>query len=240
MHTSTNGFQAHLSSCTDDTRETTRDGSARHRTNTKLVSTIYKQPGCSSYDLGADGKFPPSIGSSVTERGTRRREIFKRSTGFQGATSFSAVFAENQAKFHLGTSELEKDVDSIRESSLHSLLRDDHEVSATADIALGIKTLLNLPTRLFCHKLMELFGNLHEITLMEPLLAKGVHSIWQTFGDCLTEPRSEAKVYPIVEKLCENALKPPQLDSENAEDWMNSFVGPNLTWEVLGVIFVLE
>jgi hypothetical protein len=84
---------------------------------------------------------------------------------------------------------------------------------------------------------MESFGNLHEITLMEPLLTKGVHSIWQTFGDCLAEPRSEAKVYLIAEKLCENALKPPQLDPENAEDWMNSFIGPNLTWEGLGVIF---
>jgi Fungal Zn(2)-Cys(6) binuclear cluster domain len=83
------------------------------RTNTELVSTISKRPGCSSYDLGADGKLPPSIGGSVTERGTHRRGLFKCSTGFQGATSFSAIFAENQAKFHLSTSELEKEVDSI-------------------------------------------------------------------------------------------------------------------------------
>jgi hypothetical protein len=207
------------------------------QTHPKLISTISKRPACSSYDLGADGKLPPSIGSSVTERDTCRRGLFKRTTGFQGATSFSAIFAENQGKFQLGTSELEKEADSVRESSLHPLLCEDHEANANADIALGIKALLNFPTCKFCHKLMESFGLLHETTLMEPLITKGVHSIWTTFGDCLAEPRTEAKLYPITQKLCENALNPPKAESEDAMDWMNAFIGPNLTWEVLGVIF---
>jgi hypothetical protein len=209
---------------------------AAAQTNWKLASTSFKLPGCASHDLRADEGLSPSIGSSVTERGTRRRGLFKRTTGFQGATSFSAVFAENQAKFHLGTSELEKEADSIRESGLHPLLREDREASSTAVMALGINALLNLPTRPFCHKLMDSFAILHETTLMEPI-TRGVHSIWQTFGDYLAEPRTEAKVYPIAEKLCENALKPPQLDTENAEEWMNAFIGPNMTWEVLGVVF---
>lgn len=69
------------------------------QTNLQLVCTSSKRPVRSSYDLGAEDKLPPSIGSSVTERGTRRRGLFKRTTGFQGATSFSAIFAENQKQF---------------------------------------------------------------------------------------------------------------------------------------------
>lgn len=84
---------------------------------------------------------------------------------------------------------------------------------------------------------MESFDMLHGVTLMEPLITKGVNSIWSTFGDCLAEPRTETKVYAIAEKLCENALNTPHHDSEDAIDWMNAFMGPNLTWEVLGAIF---
>jgi hypothetical protein len=209
-----------MTSRCNDTRETAEMAlPSSAQTNLQLVSPSSKRLICSSYDLGADDKLPPSIGSSVTARGTSRRGLFKRTTGSQGSISFSAIFAEDQKQFHLGTSKVEKETDPISESGLqHPLLREDREASVNADLALGIKALFNLPTRKFCHKLMESFDILHETPLVEPLITKGVHSLWSTFGDCLAEPRTKAKVYPIVEKLCENALSPPHLDSEDATD----------------------
>lgn len=80
---------------------------------------------------------------------------------------------------------------------------------------------------------------------MEPLITRAVDSLWDVWGAELAEPRSEKGVAGVVERLSFNGLNAAKGRGEgeeeegerDAESWMEMFVGGNMRWEVLGVVF---
>lgn len=64
-----------------------------------------------------------------------------------------------------------------------------------------------------------------------------ISSIYDTFGSILAEPRSKEKFIPFVETLLKNEETPLPPSPDDGIAWLNTFSGPNIRFEVIGVLF---
>ncbi|KXJ90702.1 hypothetical protein Micbo1qcDRAFT_148688 [Microdochium bolleyi] len=66
-----------------------------------------------------------------------------------------------------------------------------------------------------------------------------VQSICDTIGPYLGPDRNPQQLEAIARKLCRNTSKPLSDNEPVAEKWISQFIGDNLRWESIGIIFTL-
>lgn len=77
---------------------------------------------------------------------------------------------------------------------------------------------------------------MHDSTLDHTMIKHCISSLWRDFEPELTE-RSNAKLAVIADVLFDNeeVLLPPS--PNGAFEWLNTFTGPNIRFEMLGILF---
>ncbi|PNP43638.1 hypothetical protein TGAMA5MH_04610 [Trichoderma gamsii] len=65
-----------------------------------------------------------------------------------------------------------------------------------------------------------------------------IASTWQTFGSYLQDRTNLAKLRELSGTICINTRRILKEDHEDAPAWLESFSGPKLRWEAVGVMFL--
>lgn len=191
----------------------------------------------------------PTTGSSVSPKvpistpdPKPKAGPFIKSGGFFGPTSFSAVFLENRE--NLGNDDIQISNDSgpypVPDESLQSqtfFMLASNEYRGPPRVALGAKVLRAFPDQHTCKFLLEwYFANTHECAFHKPSVMAVASSIWATLGKYLKEPRRVSDLEQASAMLCKNAeMALPEFD--DYDNWLASFCGENLRWEVVGMVF---
>jgi hypothetical protein len=69
------------------------------------------------------------------------------------------------------------------------------------------------------------------------LVKHTITTLWSTFGEQLAVPRTSEKLTLIAETLFKNEEKPLPPAPDDGMEWLNTFTGPNLRFEMLGMLF---
>jgi hypothetical protein len=191
----------------------------------------------------------PTTGSSVSPKvplstpdPKPKAGPFIKSGGFFGPTSFSAVFLENRE--NLGNDDIQISNDSgpypAPDESLQSqtfFMLASNENRGPPRVALGAKVLRAFPDQHTCKFLLEwYFANTHECAFHKPSLMAVASSVWAMFGRYLKEPRRMSDLEQASALLCKNA-ETALSEFEDYDNWLASFCGENLRWEVVGMVF---
>jgi hypothetical protein len=112
----------------------------------------------------------------------------------------------------------------------------DGSNTPTAKVDLVLKTLENLPSHDICVALLSRYKNTH-ISMADMLVRHAVETLWQTFGGYLAAPRAAEKLTAIADVLFANAQTQYPTPPDDGMDWLDTFMGPNLRFEMLGLLF---
>lgn len=149
--------------------------------------------------------------------------------GYLGPTSFSAIFRENK----LGSTQEEYDVAKPSPSGLYNLEAQEH-------IDQGVRALQKFPSKGLGENLIARYFDINDVMLPEQVVRHVHKTTWSTFGKYLTEPRNTStdNLSAMSRELCKTAMK-PIASSSSTQEWMESFSGHHLRWEVIGNLFAI-
>ena len=110
---------------------------------------------------------------------------------------------------------------------------DEHKISPNL-VALGMKVLLQIPNEVACSVLFSRHINPNDgwVRLAGERLSS---SIWSGFGPTLTK-RDCQEMEALTVLIFQNTSS-ELLEEDEPNTWFESFSGPNLRWEALGVLF---
>lgn len=146
-----------------------------------------------------------------------------------GSTSFSAIFRENQDKFGRDIFDVPHDTAVTTSPSSPKRQKKLHQC---------LTILHALPSEAICEKLLEKNAGAGDPLLPLPLMRAAITSLWETFEDNLTQPRTDKKLEEIVDVLRTNeAVQWTCIGDNTFGDWPNICCGRLLRWEMLGMIF---
>ncbi|KAJ5757561.1 uncharacterized protein N7511_006255 [Penicillium nucicola] len=177
---------------------------------------------------------PGSVASSRMTTCSNRNASAREELGEHETTRFSAVFLENMNS--LGPVVLETTKFS------HALDREPG-VATSTHLELAVRTLLNFPTARTCDILMEGIDQVYDVWLSPTHIRHCLNQVWTEYGAELGEHRTRESVLKMANDLFLNHTKPqstPQCDIDCEYDrveWANWFGGPDLRWEMLGILF---
>lgn len=170
--------------------------------------------------------------------------VFRRSATYYGPTNFLAVFSEHQDSQPASSEPL---LNHGEEGRPHPgawvygqpLLGRSREATPTARFEMVIKTLRSLPSKAICDRIANQFKGLLGTTFNAVMMHHFISSLWSTFGEDLDLPRSRESLLPLADALFRNEQILLPLDSENGNgmDWLDTFMGPNVRFEMLGILF---
>jgi hypothetical protein len=163
--------------------------------------------------------------------------VYRRSARFYGPTSFSAVFNE-------GT-KLSEDLnigDTVRQHPANwpfgsPLLGRERPSAPTVRMNQIVKVLWNMPSREICAKLMGTFNSFHHYLMSPVMISHCIDTLWSDFGTELAAPRTAEKLARIADVMFKSEEKPLPPAPEEGIDWLNGFMGQNLRFEMLGMLF---
>jgi hypothetical protein len=113
----------------------------------------------------------------------------------------------------------------------------DGSNSPTARRNLMLEVVEKLPSGDVCFGLLDRYKNVH-ISMADVLVRHAVETLWQTFGGYLATPRVPEKLMGITDVLFANAQTPyPTTAPDDGMDWLDTFMGPNMRFETLGLLF---
>lgn len=165
-----------------------------------------------------------------------------QAAGYLGPTSFSAIFRENEltsAQEVFGqqaTNAIYQEYDDDAKPSPSGLCN----LEAQEHIDQGIRILQRFPEKALCEKLIARYFDVCDVMLPESVVHHVHKSMWSTFGKCLNEPRNTKTdgLSAMSKELCKTAMIPLG-QANSTQDWMESFSGRNLRWEIIGNLFTL-
>ncbi|CAL3968482.1 unnamed protein product, partial [Diplocarpon coronariae] len=166
--------------------------------------------------------------------------VYPRSRKFYGPTSFSAIFSDSDAKFYddilnIGEDKRRHPGNWIHGKPLH-----------------GFHPLWNLPSKETCEMLVTPSRANRCPSLNFRLFKHCVKTLFATFGSELATPRDEPSksdldwrergedppaLIVMTDALFKNEELPLPPDPDDALEWLNNFTGPNLRFEMLGMLF---
>ena len=149
--------------------------------------------------------------------------------GFLGATNYSAVFRENEARLpSFRNLDLPSEGGQAVQESPAAL---DKETLETA-----MDVLRNIPDR---NSAFVLFKKTYLSNGWSAFAAERLwDSLWEDFHDVLEGSRDDQSLSSFAEKLSRNTSQPWAEDESDPEEWLAAFSGRNYRWESLGVLFV--
>ena len=162
------------------------------------------------------------------------------SVGFLGPTSYSAIFLE----IRLG--DIGEDHPQDGHTSVNSPLRksaqnlfntvdDPHLMLRTNR---GIKVLAQIPEQSLAYRLFDMHFRSCDVVIPKFIMRCCCDSMWNTYGEALKEPRKPELMSAMSRELCETATTPPP-SSSTTEEWLQSFTGHRLRWEIIGNLLAL-
>jgi hypothetical protein len=158
--------------------------------------------------------------------------VFPRSARYYGPTSFSSVFTENAL---LSGEEHRRHPSSWPFGQ--PLLGRDRPSAPTVRMNQIIRALWNIPSQEICESLMSTLVSHHHIAMNAVLVRHTIATLWSTFGEQLAVPRTSEKLTPVAETLFKNEEKTLPPAPDDGMEWLNTFTGPNLRFEMLGMLF---
>ncbi|KAJ6788632.1 hypothetical protein PWT90_09442 [Aphanocladium album] len=154
--------------------------------------------------------------------------------GYLGATSYKHAMAEAQSNMPLSFSADDLPADDITaevkvpQSPIMCNAR-------TYDAAMRV--LRAIPSRALAYDFSN--ANINPNDAWCRLATMQLHdSFWNTFGRFLEGHRSAETLVRLATKISENSARPLREDCFDPNEWFQSFSGPNMRWEGLGLLFV--
>ncbi|TVY88712.1 hypothetical protein LAWI1_G003833 [Lachnellula willkommii] len=181
----------------------------------------------------------------VTNRPPRKDDeswkeaVYPRSARYYGPTSFGAVFLEHQAiasEDLLGLGEEVRQHPGAWKFGQPLLGRERPEGPSMRSKEV-IRALYNIPSKGICETLLATLSTLTKATLNPTMMKHCMTNLWAEFGPQLAGPRTNEKLDPIAELLFQNEEYPLPPSPEDGIDWLNTFTGPNLRMEMVGLFF---
>lgn len=162
---------------------------------------------------------------------------FRQSARYYGPTSFSAVFSEG--------AKLSEDLDIGEARRKHPanwpfgqpLLGRERPSAPSVRMHQVLKALWNIPSREMCEKLLGTFDSLHHYLMNSVMIRHCIETLWSSFGAELDGPRTYEKLARIANVLFKNEEMPLSQAPEDGMDWLNGFMGQNLRFEMMGMLF---
>lgn len=185
-------------------------------------------------DIASPGLRRSSINSGSSPPKAVAHAILTNSSVFFGPTSFSAVFHENQEDFgsalDSGNDTVTTDSAPRRKVGVDSYALDAHLVR------LGAKVLSRLPDQHTCNLLLERHVCQNDNDgWFKPATQYCSDMLWSTYGRYLIGPKIMTETETVSRMLCQNARTNLQ-EPDDTKEWLDSFTGPNLRWEALGLL----
>ncbi|CZR53186.1 uncharacterized protein PAC_03064 [Phialocephala subalpina] len=168
-----------------------------------------------------------------------KEAVFPRSAKYYGLTSFSAIFSEHQAKFHGELLDIGEDKRKHPGNWVYGqpLLGRERPNGPTARETRTIKALFNIPAKEICEVLLKPVAKLRDITLDTRVIGYCNSAIWSNFAESLSQPRSAESLTIFSDVLFKNEETPLPASPDDPIEWLNTFTGPNLRFEMLGLMF---
>ena len=146
-----------------------------------------------------------------------------------GSTSFSAIFHENQDKFG-------SDIFDVPHNA--ALNAKSSAAASQKKLNRCIKILRTLPSEETCGDLLNRFVTAKDPLLALPLMRAAIGSLWGTFRQNLTAPRTDKKLEDIADVMKKNSgTRWTCIGDPAFGEWPNICCGRRLRWEMLGLIF---
>ncbi|KAH8687704.1 hypothetical protein BGZ60DRAFT_522354 [Tricladium varicosporioides] len=167
---------------------------------------------------------------------------YPKSAKFYGPTSISSVFSEHK-------SPESEDLLNIGEDSRkhpgawpfgQPLLGRARPNAPDVRRKEVVKALWNIPSKEICEDLIARVSStqaIHNIAMNTVMMKHCNTTLWSTFGTQLEAPRSDQALTVIAEVLFKNEEHPLPDSPEDGVEWMNTFMGVNLRFEMLGILF---
>ena len=169
----------------------------------------------------------------VNQRVQDSQTLRVTSSEFLGPTSFSAVFRDNQA--NIGEDLLMLQTEDEISSEINS---EQDQWWKSERLSLGTGILKHFPEQPLCWRLITRHISSCDVELHIPTMKYCLESIWSTYGDFLKEPRSQDSLTAMAQTILRNELVPiPSCRSTG--EWLQSFTGNRLRWEIIGTFFAI-
>ncbi|KAF2104073.1 hypothetical protein NA57DRAFT_28355, partial [Rhizodiscina lignyota] len=175
---------------------------------------------------------PPTSLSSVSastseEKRPSTTSSFRvhRNPGFLGITSYRSIFTENQAS--LGIDNTDQDPEC-------TIVIGDEKIQKGVEI---LSLLTHLPA--YERFIARWFDISQGILVIEPMVNQWTEALWSFHGDVLVE-RNTQQMRQLSELVWRNTQRPLRFDGKTtARRWGAMCTGPQLRWEVVGILFAL-
>ncbi|MCJ1435040.1 hypothetical protein MMC27_004410 [Xylographa pallens] len=169
----------------------------------------------------------------VNQRVQDSEDIRVSSSEFLGPTSFSAVFRDNQANIGEDLLVMQAE-DELSSDTNHE---QDHWWKSER-LSLGTSILKHFPEQQLCWRLITRHILSCDVELHIPSMKYCLESIWSTYGNFLNEPRSPESLTTMAQTILQNELVPIPTCRSTGE-WLESFTGSRLRWEIIGTFFAI-
>ena len=149
-----------------------------------------------------------------------------------GPTSYSAIFCENQA--NIG----EDLLNTHQEDEMATEIPNEEDWWLPERQSLGSGILKHFPDRQTCERLLNRHEASCDVELRVPSMRYCLASIWSTFGEVLAGPRHPDQLMTMTRILIGNSASGVS-PIRTTEEWLGSFTGHRLRWEVIGTFFAV-
>lgn len=148
-----------------------------------------------------------------------------RNPGFLGITSYRSIFTENQVS--LGIDNTDQDPEC-------TVYIGDEKIQKGVEI---LSLLTHLPA--FERFIARWFDISQGILVIEPMVKQWTEALWSFHGDVLVN-RDPQQMRQLSELVWRNTQRPLKFDgTTTARRWANMCTGPQLRWEVVGILFAM-
>jgi len=160
-------------------------------------------------------------------------------SGFLGPTSYSAVFRENDlGNTHEDFVQQRPNLNVEDDGQVQEPRHGPCNLEAQEHVDEGIMILQRFPERHLCEYLLGRYFEVCDVHVHEQTMYYCHDSIWSTYGEYLQSTRKDKDLEIISKELCKTAMTPLP-SSSNTQEWLDSFSGKRLRWEVLGTFFAV-
>ena len=174
-----------------------------------------------------------SLGPEFAALSTPESQYDQDNVGFLGHTSYAAVYTEHATSSGIG---LENHTDPASSSTRRSSLEDT--AMAPVRIQRGATLLASLNDLSLIERLADRWCRVRQaLGAPKPLIRAAILSLRASYEAALSTARVQ-DLTEISNRICLNSQQPYRIGpATTVSEYIESFVGQNLRWEILGILF---
>lgn len=144
---------------------------------------------------------------------------------YLGSTSYTSVFQENQ--------------DSIGDDWDLGALNTFRMPEVTGcDLTSAMDVLRIIPDRDTCVRLLDCHHDVHDGPLHEPIVNFCLESLWDTYGDALSEKGNDTALREMSRVVLKQTYTPVRT-AKSAAEWLQNYTGECMRFEVIGTLLAV-